>query len=221
MPSQLTTLLLLAFRALCASAAPPPAGFQGPPGGDGPAQMAPAMPPTLSVGGWPTSTDAGWMNASPWTSSVTTSAASRVSSAATTTSATQSAFSTTVSYSNGTTRSLASCAASLNGTVPSSPGFNFSGTVRRYYVAAEEIEWNYAPSGWDNWLGVSQDGLSISCKILIPARQVPLNDSSRARNAGYLQYGTVWTKALYRGYTDATFTQRTEQPAYQGTQGMR
>lgn len=33
-------------------------------------------------------------------------------------------------------------------------GFNYSGNVRRYYVAAEEVEWNYAPTGWDNWLGV-------------------------------------------------------------------
>jgi hypothetical protein len=133
--------------------------------------MAPAMPPTLSVGGWPTSTEAGWMNASPWTSSVTTSAASRVSSDATTTSATQSAFSTTVSYSNGTTRSLASCAASLNGTVPSSPGFNFSGTIRRYYVAAEEIEWDYAPTGWDNWLGVGSDDLCTSYLLLMLANR--------------------------------------------------
>jgi hypothetical protein len=42
----------------------------------------------------------------------------------------------------------------MNGSVPYGPGFNFSGTIRRYYVAAEEIEWDYAPSGWDNWLGV-------------------------------------------------------------------
>ncbi|THV79282.1 hypothetical protein D6D29_07016, partial [Aureobasidium pullulans] len=95
-------------------------------------------------------------------------------------------------------RLLASCAASMNSSVPSSLGFNFSGTIRRYYVAAEEVEWDYAPTGWDNWLGV------------------PLHDSIRAKNAGYLEYGTVWTKALYRGYTDATFTQRTEQPAWQG-----
>ena len=26
--------------------------------------------------------------------------------------------------------------------------FQFSGNVRTYYVAAEEIAWNYAPSGW-------------------------------------------------------------------------
>jgi hypothetical protein len=32
--------------------------------------------------------------------------------------------------------------------------FYFSGTVRRYYIAAEETEWDYALIGWDNWLGV-------------------------------------------------------------------
>lgn len=37
--------------------------------------------------------------------------------------------------------------------------------------------------------------------------------------AGANQYGTTWLKALYRGYTDATFTTRSEQPAWQGTQG--
>jgi hypothetical protein len=159
MPSQLVPLLLLTLRMLCASAAPPPAGIPGPPGGNGPVRMGQAMPP----GNCSTSTEATWMNASPWTSTVATSTVSTVSSvtnpttsaAITTTSASQSAFSTTVSHSNGTTRSLASCSASMDGTVPSSPGFDFSGTIRRYYVAAEEIEWDYAPTGWDNWLGVS------------------------------------------------------------------
>lgn len=61
-------------------------------------------------------------------------------------------------YSNGTTRSLTSCAASLNGSIPSALGWKFDGKVRRYYVAAEEVEWNYAPTGWDNWLGVSEYG---------------------------------------------------------------
>jgi hypothetical protein len=171
MPPQLIPLLLLTLRALCASAAPPPAGFPGLPGGNGPLQMGQPMPPTPSVGNCSTSTEAAWMDASPWTSSVATSTVSTVSSVTTpttsaanttisaadttTTSAFQSAFSTTVSYSNGTTRSLASCSASVDGTVPSSSGFNFSGTIRRYYVAAEEVEWDYAPTGWDNWLGVS------------------------------------------------------------------
>lgn len=51
---------------------------------------------------------------------------------------------------------LASCSAAMDGQLPSPspPGFNFSGNVRRYYIAAEEVEWDYAPTGWDNWLGV-------------------------------------------------------------------
>ncbi|KAI7720420.1 Cupredoxin [Hortaea werneckii] len=44
----------------------------------------------------------------------------------------------------------------MNGILPSPTpsGYVFSGNVRKYYVAAEEVEWNYAPTGWDNWLGV-------------------------------------------------------------------
>lgn len=55
------------------------------------------------------------------------------------------------------TNNVQACAGGLNGLLPSSvpTGFNFSGNVRRYYVAAEEVEWDYAPTGWDNWLGVS------------------------------------------------------------------
>lgn len=51
------------------------------------------------------------------------------------------------------------CAAGMDGTLPSpTPAdFKFSGNVRKYYIVAEEVEWNYAPTGWDNWLGVSAD----------------------------------------------------------------
>ncbi|CAD0046456.1 unnamed protein product [Aureobasidium pullulans] len=192
-------LLLFTLGTLGASAVPPP-GRSGSPGGNGNVPVGQPVPPTTSSANWPTSAVSEWMIAS-YTSSLVASGVSESFWTTTATSAVQSAFSTTVSYSNGTTRSLPSCAASMNGSVPSSLGFNFSGTIRRYYVAAEEVEWDYAPTGWDNWLGV------------------PFNDSIRAKNAGYLEYGTVWTKALYRGYTDATFTQRTEQPAWQGTQG--
>lgn len=51
---------------------------------------------------------------------------------------------------------LAACQASMNGALPSPTpsGFAFSGNVRKYYIAAEEVVWDYAPTGWDNWLGV-------------------------------------------------------------------
>lgn len=51
---------------------------------------------------------------------------------------------------------LAACAAQLDGqpAQPTPSGFQWSGAVRTYYVSAEEVQWDYAPSGWDNWLGV-------------------------------------------------------------------
>lgn len=49
--------------------------------------------------------------------------------------------------------------------------------------------------------------------------QVPLGDSPRAKAAGATKFGTKWRKALYRGYTDDTFSNYTAQPPWQGTQG--
>lgn len=97
--------------------------------------------------------------------------------------------------------SAPACATSMNGQLPSSTpsDFHFSGNVRNYYIAAEEIEWNFAPTGWDNWLGV------------------PINLSPRAMPE--TTYNTTYLKALYRGYTDSSFTTRTQQPPWQGTQG--
>lgn len=95
------------------------------------------------------------------------------------------------------------CTATLDGQLPNQTPINFhpSGNVRKYYVAAEEIDWDYAPSGYDNWLGV------------------PLAVSPRARKSGYTKYGTKWKKAAFRGYTDSTFTSKTPQPEWQGIQG--
>lgn len=93
-----------------------------------------------------------------------------------------------------------------NGQLPAQTpiDFHFGGNVRKYYIAAEEVDWDYAPSGWDNWLSV------------------PVDKSPRADDAGYNDVpslGTKWRKAMYRGYTDATFSKRTPQPAWQGLQG--
>jgi hypothetical protein len=60
-------------------------------------------------------------------------------------------------------------------------------------------------AGWDNWLGV------------------PLNESWRAWELDYIptntSLGTTFDKALYRGYTDSSFTNMTEQPDWLGYQG--
>lgn len=41
------------------------------------------------------------------------------------------------------------CATAMNGALPTATpaNFDFSGNVRRYYVAAEQVEWDYAPTG--------------------------------------------------------------------------
>jgi FtsP/CotA-like multicopper oxidase with cupredoxin domain len=46
-----------------------------------------------------------------------------------------------------------------------------------------------------------------------------MNVSPRADLAGAKVFGTKWLKALYRGYTDQSFSQYSEQPPWQGTQG--
>lgn len=95
------------------------------------------------------------------------------------------------------------CTTAIDGKLPAQTpsDFHYSGNVRKYYIAAEEIDWDYAPSGWDNWLGL------------------PLHHSPRAQSAGITKHGTKWRKAVYRGYTDGSFTAKTIQPEWQGLQG--
>jgi FtsP/CotA-like multicopper oxidase with cupredoxin domain len=101
---------------------------------------------------------------------------------------------------------LRNCLNSMNGVLPNprSSDFTFSGQIRRYYIAAEQVEWDYIPSRWDNVLGV------------------PIDVSPRAYLAGYTAEGSLglrWQKALYREYTDASFTKLSTQPPWQGLMG--
>jgi hypothetical protein len=85
---------------------------------------------------------------------------------------------TVVASDNGTLHAsgLESCSASMDGQLPSpTPAdFQFSGNVRRYYVAAEEVEWDYAPTGWDNWLGVRVKAQMLldSLVLISPSRSL-------------------------------------------------
>lgn len=63
------------------------------------------------------------------------------------------------------------------------------GTTRLYFIAAEEIVWDYAPSGKDEITGLPFDAL-----------QRPFME------AGPRSIGRKYLKALYREYTDSTFT---------------
>ena len=62
-------------------------------------------------------------------------------------------------------------------------------TVRTYFVAADEVDWNYAPSGIDKMMGMAYMG-----------------DAKIFTEHGDHRIGTVYRKAIYREYTDDTFT---------------
>ncbi|PNI78330.1 CP isoform 1 [Pan troglodytes] len=68
--------------------------------------------------------------------------------------------------------------------------------VRHYYIAAEEIIWNYAPSGID-----------IFTKENLTA---PGSDSAVFFEQGTTRIGGSYKKLVYREYTDASFTNRKE-----------
>lgn len=86
----------------------------------------------------------------------------------------------------------AATAAALGCSAMSAP----SGVVRTYYIAADEVEWNFAPSGRNLISGEPWD--SIQRPFVEPG---PLHVGLRAR------------KALYREYTDSTFTTLKPRPS--------
>ena len=65
------------------------------------------------------------------------------------------------------------------------------GRVRTYYVAAEEVEWDYAPLGIDMTTGKPFEGTAAAYT-----------------QPGANRIGRIYRKALYREYTDATFATR-------------
>ena len=69
------------------------------------------------------------------------------------------------------------------------------GKTRNYYVAVDEIEWDYTPLGVDQMMGMPFDKMA--------AMYV---------ESGKHQIGRVYRKAVYREYTDATFTTLKKRP---------
>jgi hephaestin len=68
--------------------------------------------------------------------------------------------------------------------------------VRTYYIAADEVDWDYAPGGVNKMMGMKFEGYS---KVFT--------------DRGPHRIGTVYRKALYREYTDETFTKLKPRPA--------
>lgn len=64
-----------------------------------------------------------------------------------------------------------------------------AGTTRTYYVGADEVQWDYAPSGRDEAMGMEFDEVGKAFTESGPHR-----------------IGRVYKKAIYREYTDVTFS---------------
>ncbi|MGH7573049.1 MAG: multicopper oxidase domain-containing protein, partial [Gemmatimonadota bacterium] len=67
--------------------------------------------------------------------------------------------------------------------------------TRTWYLAAEEVEWDYAASGRNRIAGRAFDEME-----------------SVFMEPGFHRIGRVYTKALYRAYTDSTFTTQAPVP---------
>jgi len=79
------------------------------------------------------------------------------------------------------------------------------GTTRTYYIAADEVAWDYTPAGRDEAMGMEFDAVAKSIV-----------------EAGPHRIGHIYKKALYREYTDGTFSKvkvRSADEAYLGIVG--
>lgn len=78
-----------------------------------------------------------------------------------------------------------------------------TGKTRTYYVAADEVTWNYAPSGRDEAMGMPFDSVA---KVFT--------------QSGPHQIGSVYKKAVYREYTNGTFKTLKKRPADEAYLGI-
>ena len=77
------------------------------------------------------------------------------------------------------------------------------GTVRQYYIAADEVDWDYMPTGKDQMMGMA-----------------PMGYARFFATRGPHLIGKVYRKAVYREYTDATFNHLKPRPADQAYLGI-
>jgi Multicopper oxidase len=80
--------------------------------------------------------------------------------------------------------------------IPACFGQTQTAKVRTYYVAADEVDWDYSPGGVNKMMGMKFEGYSTVFTERGPHR-----------------IGTVYRKALYREYTDDTFSRVKPRPA--------
>lgn len=71
------------------------------------------------------------------------------------------------------------------------------GVTRVYYVAADEVDWNYVPTGTDLLTGDPVDATNTNMRVFGVDERIT---------------ATTFKKALYREYTDSTFTELMPRP---------
>ncbi|CAH2246886.1 ceruloplasmin [Pelobates cultripes] len=86
------------------------------------------------------------------------------------------------------------------------PKCKLMGKVRHYYIAAEEVIWNYGPTLKNQFTGQNLDDPE--------SESAPFFEQNEARIGG------SYKKVLYVGYTDATFTKRKERSAEEEHLGL-
>src|SRR6202165_3922766 len=86
----------------------------------------------------------------------------------------------------------------MNSSVPSSS----TGQTRIYYIAADEVTWNYVPGGVDGITGKPLKAVGVFVGGLNPGAKPVEKPVS-----------TSYVKALYREYTDSTFSTLKPRPA--------
>ncbi len=92
-------------------------------------------------------------------------------------------------------------------TVQTAVSTQIHGVTRTYYIEAQEIPWNYAPSG-KNLITGDPDTVDT-----------PPYTPSVYTISGKDRIGSTYLKCLYRGYTDDTFTTPSPRPAWLGIMG--
>lgn len=75
--------------------------------------------------------------------------------------------------------------------------------TRNYFLAADEVAWNYAPSGSNVYTGAAFD-----------------DAANKFVKAGPDRIGSTYTKCVYHAYTDATFTHQVPRPEQEQYLGM-
>ncbi|XP_076807003.1 hephaestin-like protein [Clavelina lepadiformis] len=85
------------------------------------------------------------------------------------------------------------------------PSDSLTGRVREFFIAAEEIMWDYGPTGWNR---VDNESLTE-----------PDSDAAVFFEKTPERIGGVYKKAVFRAYTDATFTEPLPRPANIGMLG--